>query len=301
MVKLRDLEYLIAIAEHKHFGRAAQSCFVSQPTLSGQVKKLESQLNLTLIERQSKKVMLTPSGEKLVVEARKVLSAAKEFEASAKSLLDPLSGDLHVGSIPTLAAYILPYVQGPLKEDFPNITFYLHESKTKDLLRDLEEGKLDILILPWLDEMDKFARFDLFSEPLVMATHPNHSLAYKNEVKLSDLENQDILSLEDGHCLRDQSLGYCFASGANEDPRFKAASLEILRYMVASEMGITLFPQLATLNLVSNNAVTYIPFENPKPVRQISLVTRQGYSRMEVVEAVVTTIKTSISRVFIDD
>lgn len=297
MVKLRDLEYLVAIAEHKHFGRAAQSCFVSQPTLSGQIMKLEAQLSLTLIERQSKKVILTPAGEKLVVEARKVLSAAQEFETSAKSLLDPFSGDLHVGSIPTLASYILPYVQAPLKDDFPNIIFYLHESKTKDLLKELEEGKLDILILPWLDEMDKFSRFDLFAEPLVMATHPNHALASKKEVALTDLENQDILSLEDGHCLRDQSLGYCFSAGANEDLRFKAASLEILRYMVASEMGITLFPKLATLNLVLNNSVTYIPFEDPKPVRQISLVIRQGYSRMECVRAVVKTIKAAINGV----
>lgn len=184
MIKLRDLEYLAAIAEHKHFGRAAQACFVSQPTLSGQVIKLETQLKLTLVERKNKKVMLTPAGEKLVVEARKVLTAANEFEASAKALLDPFSGDLHIGLIPTLAPYLLPHIISQLNERLPNINFYLYENKTKNLLKELEDGKLDLLILPWLDEMDRFSRYDLFAEPLVLAVSPKHVLACSENVKM---------------------------------------------------------------------------------------------------------------------
>ncbi len=298
MIKLRDLQYLVAIAEHKHFGRAAQACFVSQPTLSGQVMKLEAQLKLTLVERQNKKVMLTPAGETLVVEARKVLTAANEFETSAKALLDPFSGDLHIGLIPTLAPYLLPNIINQLNERLPNINFYLHENKTKKLLKELENGKLDLLILPWLDEMDKFSRYDLFSEPLVLAVSPKHALACSESVKLSDLRSQKILSLEDGHCLRDQAMGYCFTAGATEDQRFKATSLETLRYMVASDMGITLLPQLATLNLGESNALQYIKFAPPEPVRQISLVIRQGYPRMECVRAVVNIIKTATERLF---
>jgi len=298
MIKLRDLEYLAAIAEYKHFGRAAQACFVSQPTLSGQVMKLEAQLNLTLVERQSKKVMLTPAGEKLVVEARKVLTAANEFESSAKALLDPYSGDLHIGLIPTLAPYLLPHIISQLNERLPNINFYLHENKTQTLLKELDEGKLDLLVLPWLDEMHKFSRYDLFAEPLVLAVSPKHALARSEHVKLSDLRNQQVLSLEDGHCLRDQAMGYCFTAGATEDQRFKATSLETLRHMVASDMGITLLPQLATLNLGENNAIQYIKFETPEPVREISLVIRQGYSRMDCIRVVVKTIKTAVDGLF---
>jgi len=298
MIKLRDLEYLAAIAQHKHFGRAAQACFVSQPTLSGQVMKLEAQLGLTLVERQSKKVMLTPAGEKLVVEARKVLTAANEFELSAKALLDPFSGDLHIGLIPTLAPYLLPHIMSHLNERLPNINFYLHENKTQVLLKELDEGKLDLLILPWLEEMDKFSRYDLFAEPLVLAASPKHALARSENVKLSDLRNQQVLSLEDGHCLREQAMGYCFTAGATEDQRFKATSLETLRYMVASDMGITLLPQLATLNLGESNAIHYMKFEKPEPVRQISLVIRQGYSRLECVRAVVKTIKSATGELF---
>ena len=298
MIKLRDLEYLVAIAEYKHFGRAARACFVSQPTLSGQVMKLEAQLNLTLVERHSKKSILTLAGENLVAEARKVLAAANEFELSAKALLDPLSGDLHIGLIPTLAPYLLPHVMSKLNDGLPNINFYLHENKTQILLKELETGKLDLLILPWLDEMDKFSRYDLFIEPLVLAVSPKHDLVNHKQVKLSDLKNQQILSLESGHCLRDQAMGYCFTAGATEDQRFKATSLETLRYMVTSDMGITLLPKLATVNLGKNNRIHYIRFEDPEPTRQISLVVRPGYSRMECARVVEDIIKITVNSVW---
>lgn len=294
MIKIRDLEYLDAIETHRHFGRAAEACYVSQPTLSGQIMKLEEQLGLTLVERQTRKVMLTPAGERLVAEARNVLRAASNFEASAKALLDPLSGDLHVGLIPTLAPYLLPHIMNDLNEKLPNINFYLYEDKTKNLLQSLDDGKLDLIILPWLDEMDKFDRFDLFEEPLVLATSQNHSLSTKSEISLDELKTYEILTLEDGHCLRDQALGFCFTAGAKEDNRFQATSLETLRHMVASNMGITLLPELATKSLDATNTLKYIPFVKPKPNRLISLVLRSGYSRMECIRAVVGSIKTSM-------
>ena len=296
MVKLRDLEYLDAIAQYRHFGKAAEACFVSQPTLSGQIMKLEQQLGLTLVERQTRNVMLTPVGEQLLIEARQVLKAAHHFEASAKALLDPFSGDLHIGLIPTLAPYLLPHIMTALNEKLPHINFYLHENKTKNLLIALDEGKLDIIILPWLDDMEKFEHFDLFAEPFVMAASPDHMLSTKKKVTLNDLKEQAILTLEDGHCLRDQALGYCFSAGAKEDLRFNATSLETLRYMVASNMGITLLPYLATLN-VNASHIRYVEFEAPQPFRQISLLIRPGYSRMECVRSVVTSIRTSMKTV----
>ncbi len=291
MVKLRDLEYLDAIDRFKHFGRAAEACFVSQPTLSGQIMKLEEQLNLQLVERHRRNVMLTPAGEQLVKEARNVLSAAQVFEETARTLLDPLAGDLHMGMIPTLAPYLLPYVMEPLNERLPKVNFYLHEKQTKVLMQELNEGKLDLLILPWLEDMQGVERYDLFEEPLDLAVSPQHSLAKKTEVTFDDLNDQQLLTLEDGHCLRDQALGYCFTAGAKEDHRFQATSLETLRYMVASGIGMTMLPRLATHNLEDTHRIRYIRFKAPEPTRNISLLIRPNYSRMACVREVVSCVR----------
>lgn len=296
MIKLRDLEYLVAIDDHKHFGKAAEACFVSQPTLSGQIMKLEEQLALQLIERHRRGVMLTPAGEALIQKARQVLRAAEDFEATARSLLDPLAGDLHVGLIPTLAPYLLPHIMPGLNRALPDIHFYLHEDKTSNLLQELNSGKLDLLILPYLDEMSYFERYDLFSEELVLTVPGHHPLATKKAAMLQDLQGEQILTLEDGHCLRDQALGYCFTAGAHEDNRFQATSLETLRYMVASGLGITLLPQLATLHQPADSNLVYIPFADPAPNRNISLVIRPNYSRMEAVRAVVSDLRASLSK-----
>ncbi len=293
MIKLRDLQYLDAVDQYKHFGKAAEACFVSQPTLSGQLIKLEEQLGLQLVERHRRNVMLTPAGQQLVKQARQVLSAAEQFEITARTLLDPLAGELHIGLIPTLAPYLLPHIMAGLNQDLPNIGFYLHEDKTPNLLQQLDAGKLDLLILPWLDDMHQFERYDLFEEELVLAVPVNHPLGEKDKVKLSDLKGQQVLTLEDGHCLRDQSLGYCFTAGAKEDHRFQATSLETLRYMVASNMGITMLPELSVTEK-SSAGVRYVTFEQPAPTRQISVVIRPHFSRMECVRAVVKSIRTSM-------
>lgn len=297
MTTLRDLEYLNAIDQHRHFGRAAAACFVSQPTLSGQLMKLEQQLGIQLVERHRRNVMLTPAGEELVKDARKVLQAANEFELAAKALLDPLAGDLHIGLIPTLAPYLLPYIMKNLNQELPKINFFLHENQTSVLLEQLDQGKLDILILPYLDGMAKFESYQLFDEPLMLATPHSHRLADKESLRLTDLHNQKILTLEDGHCLKDQALGYCFAAGADEDPSFQATSLETLRHMVASDMGITMLPALSVKTHQGNDDISYLSFAKPQPYRAISLLIRPNYSRMQCVRAIVANIRQSISPV----
>lgn len=296
MIKLRDLEYLNAIDEHKHFGQAAAACYVSQPTLSGQLMKLEEQLGLQLVERHRRNVMLTPAGEQLVQDARKVLQAANDFEAAAKALLDPLAGDLHVGLIPTLAPYLLPHIMTPLRQTLPNIKFFLHENQTKVLLEQLDSGKLDVLILPYLPEMDKFEAYQLFDEPLMLAMPKEHDLNQQQKLNLSDLQGHDILTLEDGHCLKDQAMGYCFAAGAKEDNSFQATSLETLRHMVASGMGITLLPALAAQGGLASEQIAYREFTPPAPIRGISLVIRPNYSRMECVRKIVATIRQAMAQ-----
>lgn len=295
MIKLRDLEYLTAIEKFKHFGKAADACFVSQPTLSGQLMKLEEQLGLQLVERHRRNVMLTSAGEQLVKEAHKVLQAANQFESCAKALLDPLAGDLHLGLIPTLSPYLLPHIMKGLNVSLPNINFFLHENQTKVLLQQLHEGELDVLVLPYLDEMAKFESYQLFDEALVLAVPAKHHLANKAELSLDDLQGEKILTLADGHCLKDQAMGYCFSAGAKEDNSFQATSLETLRHMVASGMGITLLPELAIKNQIAGDTIRYVKFKTPEPVRGISLVIRPNYSRMECVRSIVASIRESIS------
>ncbi|MGB1906267.1 MAG: DNA-binding transcriptional regulator OxyR [Spongiibacter sp.] len=296
MVKIRDLQYLDAVARHQHFGRAAESCFVSQPTLSGQIMKLEEQLGLMLIERHRKRVMLTPAGEALIARARAVLRAADDFEETAKALSDPLSGSLHLGLIPTVAPYLLPHIMGGLSSDLPNIDFYLHENQTQVLLQQLDEGQLDVVILSWLDSIEHVERYSLFKEALVLTVPLRQPLAKKREATLADLDGQLVLTLEDGHCLRDETLDYCFSAGAREDDRFQATSLETLRYMVASGLGITLMPELAVRSSDIDQGLSYIPFREPPPTREICLLVRPNYSRMECVRAMVASIRQSMAK-----
>lgn len=297
MIKLRDLQYLDAIAKFQHFGKAASFCSVSQPTLSGQILKLEQQLGLTLVERKTRNVMLTAHGEQLIVEARNILAAVNRFEESAKSMLDPFTGELHIGLIPTLAPYLLPHIMAELNTALPNISFILYENKTPNLLRDLDNGKLDALILPWLDSMDNVERYDLFNEPFVLATPTNHKLANIEPARLESLVEHRILTLEDGHCLRDQAMGYCFSAGATEDQSFRATSLETLRFMVAGDRGITLLPKLAVMNRTNDSGIQYVDFEHPQPSRQISLVIRRSYPRTACISRVVASIKRSMSTI----
>jgi len=291
MIKIRDLEYLDALEIYRHFGKAADACHVSQPTLSGQVMKLEEQLGITLIERHPRRIMLTPAGEQLLAKARRVLNAARELEMTAKSLGDPLSGELHLGFIPTLAPYLLPKIMPSLIGDLPKIEFFLHENKTHELLEMLDTGKLDALVLPWLDEMQSYEAYELFSEEFVLAVSKKHVLANRKRVKLEYLQGHKVLTLEDGHCLRDQALGYCFSAGADEDKRFQATSLETLRYMVAANIGITLMPKLAVMDKPDDPDLQYISFQQPAPTRKIVLLVRQNYTRLACVRELVAIIR----------
>ena len=294
MIKIRDLEYLDAIEKYRHFGKAAEACHVSQPTLSGQIMKLEEQLGVSLIERHPRNIMLTPAGEQLLGKARRVLMAARELEMTAKTLGDPLAGEFHLGLIPTLAPYLLPLIMPQLIRKLPDLQMFLHEQKTADLLKLLDDGTLDALVLPWLDDMRAFQAYDLFEEKFVLAVSAKHELADRKRVKLDYLEGHKVLTLEDGHCLRDQALGYCFSAGADEDKRFQATSLETLRYMVAANMGITLLPELAVRNRDDNSNLRYIDFQSPAPSRRIVLLVRQNYTRLECVRQIVATIRECI-------
>ena len=233
-MNLRDLEYLVALEEEKHFRKAAERCFVSQPTLSGQLRKLEDELGVILIERTSRKVLFTPAGDAMARQARKVLKEVRELKSIGQHFAEPMSGEIHIGFIPTVGPYLLPHIIQDLREHFPKLEFYLYEEQTQVLLKRLEEGELDCLVLAELEGMDGFGSIPLYQEPMWLAVPQHHPEASARAVPLGNLKGKKLLMLADGHCLRDQAMGFCFAGGIGEGQRFKGTSLETLRNMVAA-------------------------------------------------------------------
>ncbi|WP_028869286.1 DNA-binding transcriptional regulator OxyR [Psychromonas arctica] len=278
-MNFRDLEYLIALEELKHFRKAAEKCFVSQPTLSGQIKKLEEELNVQLMERSSRKVIFTPAGIDIVAKAKTILLEAKSLKEIAKSHNEPMRGTLHIGLIPTVAPYLLPLIIPVMKETFPDLELYLHENQTEVLLKQLEEGELDCLMLALLPGMEHLNQLNLYDEPLELALSDKHAWSNNRVINLQELSGEHVLMLADGHCLRDQAMGFCFAAGAIEDNSFKATSLETLRHMISAENGLTLLPQLAIPLNRYQSGVKYIPFEAPIPMRTITLLSRKNSAR----------------------
>lgn len=278
-MNFRDLNYLIALEELRHFRKAAEHCFVSQPTLSGQLRKLEEELGIQLVERSSRNVIFTNAGLDIVAKAKVILLEKRELEEIATSHQSPMKGCLHIGLIPTVAPYLLPVIISTIKSSFPELTLYLYEKQTSILLKELDNGVLDCIILPVLPEMQTQLQYPLYSEPLELAIPDSHPWRNEETISISKLHGQNLLMLEDGHCLRDQAMGYCFAAGAVEDHSFKATSLETLRHMVSAGSGLTVFPKLAIPTSRNQNGVLYLPFEPPQPTREIALLCRQNNAR----------------------
>lgn len=279
-MNLRDLAYLVALAELRHFGKAAQACHVSQPTLSTQIKKLEDELGVVLIERAPRKVMLTAAGKDAAQRARRVLAEVEELKAAAQRRANPEAGRLRLGAFPTLAPYLLPHVVPELHAHFPRLELLLTEEKSDLLLQRLRDGQLDaaLLALPVHDE-SLHAQL-LFEEPFLLAAPAGHPLTRRTTLTVDDLNHASLLLLEDGHCLRDQALDVCRLSGADEKSGFRATSLETLRQMVAAGVGITLLPQLAVTAPVPPSAdIALVPFRAPPPHRRIAMVWRRSTAR----------------------
>lgn len=275
-MNIRDLEYLVALSEHKHFRKAAEACSVSQPTLSGQIRKLEGELGVSLLERTSRRVLFTNAGLNLVAQAQKVLLEVKLLTELASQQGESMAGPLHIGFIPTVGPYLLPLIIPVLKEAFPQLELFLYEAQTHQLVHQLEAGKLDCLILAAVKETEHFIELPLFDEPMVVAVPEDHPWAEKMALDMASLHGETLLMLGDGHCLRDQAMGFCFAVGAKEDGRFKATSLETLRNMVAAGSGITLLPKLATPKAHRRDGISYIQAYDPIPTRLITFAYRPG-------------------------
>ena len=275
-MNIRDLEYLIALSEYKHFRRAADACAVSQPTLSGQIRKLEEELGIILLERTSRKVLFTQSGLLLVEQAKTILREVKLLKEMASNQGKEMTGPLHIGVIPTIGPYLLPYIMPVLKQDFPELELFLYEAQTSQLVDQLEAGRLDCAIVAAVEETNTFIEVPICDEKMLLAVPEQHPWAKQPYIDISLLKNKEIMLLDDVHCLRDQTLNYCYALGAKENAHFQATSLETLRNMVAANAGITLIPQLAVLNEGSRQGIKYIQCSNPEPKRKIILIYRPG-------------------------
>lgn len=276
-MNLRAVHYLVTLADVRHFSKAAELCHVSQPTLSTQIRKLEEELDVQLVERSPRKVMLTEVGEEIVERARAMLADADAIRAIARRSKDPHSGTVRIGIFPTLAPYFLPHVVPEIRARFPRLTLRLFEEKTEDVINMLRQGRLDAGLLALPIESEQLATRVLFEEPFVLAVPESHALSASKTITLEDLEQEELLLLEDGHCLREQALEVCQLSGAHEKLDFHATSMETLRQMVAAGTGITLMPVMAVKPPVAHtdNLITR-PFTQPGPKRTIALVWRKS-------------------------
>lgn len=286
-LKLKDLRYLVAVAETRHFGQAAARCFVSQPTLSAQIKKLEDYLGVQLIERHPRRIALTEAGTQVVARARRIIEASDEIVALAETRRDPLAGRLRMALLPTVGPYLLPLVAARIRRKLPRLELLLYEYQTGPLLDHLQAGEIDVGVLALPVPADGLVERRLYDEPFTVAVPEQHELASRRTVKPADLNGETLLLLEDGHCLREQALDICARIDAREKQDFRATSLETLRQMVASGSGITLLPLLASSGAYGNaRGLVTVPFAAPVPVRHIGALWRKTSARGPAIEAV---------------
>lgn len=287
---LTELRYIVAVARERHFGRAADACFVSQPTLSVAIKKLEEELDVRLFERGASEVTVTPLGEEIVRQAQAVIEQAAAIKEIARRGKDPLAGPLRLGVIYTIGPYLLPALVRRAIDDYPQMPLMLQENFTVRLLEMLRTGELDCAILAEPFPDSGLAIAPLYDEPFMVAVPSTHSLARRRSISAPELKKETMLLLGTGHCFRDQVLEVCpefarFSSDAEGIRKsFEGSSLETIKYMVASGMGVTVVP-LMSVPGGKQPHVTYIPFKAPAPTRRVVLAWRRTFTRYEAIAA----------------
>jgi LysR family hydrogen peroxide-inducible transcriptional activator len=277
---LQQLRFLCALAERCHFGRAAERCSVTQSTLSGGIKELEARLGVTLFERNHRHVMLTPLGKEIAARAQRLLVDAEELVEVARNAQEPLSGPLRFGVIPTVGPYVLPALMPHLITALPNLKLYVREDQTAVLLDKLAAGELDVLLVANPYELGDVETMAIAEDPLVVAMPRNHPLCHRNEIARDDLAREQLLLMEDGHCLRSHSLQACRIVDPLHNEVFQATSLRTLVQMVAAGLGITLMPQIAVASELASTRHVVIRLLSPdNPFRTLVLAWRQTSSR----------------------
>jgi LysR family transcriptional regulator, hydrogen peroxide-inducible genes activator len=288
---LRQLQYVVAVADALSFRKAAERCHVSQPSLSAQLAQLEEALGVRLFERDRRRVLLTAAGKDLVDRARRLLVDVDDFLAAAKRAGDPLAGELRVGVIPTISPYLLPSITPALRAAYPRLVMRWLEDKTEVLVRNLDAGQIDAALLALEADLGDVESEVVAVDPFVLVSRPDDPLVVKSKpVTLSELGEADVLLLDDGHCLREQALAVC-SRGQARELEFRATSLSTLVHMVAGGAGVTLLPELAVAFEVERAGLRARPFARPAPHRTIALVWRKRSPMREALKNIATTIR----------
>lgn len=293
-MNLRDLKYLIAVAETRHFGKAAERCFVSQPTLSSQIKKLEEQLGIVIFERTNRSVEITSAGEEIIGHARKCIEHADVIVQTAKIHQDPLAGQLRIGAIPTLSPYLIPLIFQPLKKNYPQLHPIFSDEVTRMLESRLDNHEIDVAVLATPVTDKSFEEIPLFDEPFWLIHPPQHALYTKDEITAEDLRSVDMLLLSDEHCLSGQIIEVCRLDQQpkqREMDELRAFGLETLIQFVSTGLGCTLVPALAVHGgRMTGSGVIARKIDVPDACRQIRLIYRRNFPRKKAIHALADTI-----------
>jgi LysR family hydrogen peroxide-inducible transcriptional activator len=285
---LTQLEYIMAVDKEKHFGRAAKHCHVSQPSLSAQVQKVEQELDIIIFDRSKKPVMVTEKGEKIINQARVIINEHKKLFDISK-FGQEISGNFHLGVIPTLSSYIIPLFIESFSKKYPKVNLTISEYKTEDIIKKLEDDSLDggLLITPLKN--NQIIERSLFFEPFYAFVSKDHPLQKKSSLKEKDLTENSIWLLNEGHCFRNQVLNLCGIPNQNKvlnNVNFESGNLETLKNLIRKGNGYTLLPHLATLNLsIKEQNNNIIPFQKPIPTREVSLVHSRSFLKEEIINA----------------
>ena len=290
---LTELKYIVAVAREKHFGHAAEACFVAQPTLSVAIKKLEDELGVPIFERGGSEISMTPLGAQIVAQAERVLEQTAAIREIAKQNKDPLTGQLRLGVIYTVAPYLLPQLVRNMIERVPQMPLVLQENFTVKLVEMLRQGELDAAIMAQPFPQQGLLVQPLYDEPFVVAMPSHHPWATRERISSTDLKNETMLLLGNGHCFRDQVLEVCpemarFSTTGDGIARtFEGSSLETIRHMVASGIGITVLPKASVPDMQARDGLLrYVPFEDPVPSRRVVVAWRKSFTRRPAIEAV---------------
>ena len=293
---LRQLQYVVAVADALSFRKAAERCGVSQPSLSAQLLQVEDSLGVRLFERNRRRVLVTPAGQEVVARAQRVLVVADDVVVAARRATDPLDGTLRIGVIPTVAPYLLPSLARTFRAAHPHLTTMWIEDKTESLVAALDRGGIDAALFALEADIGDVDHERIAVDPFVLAARPDHPLVVKRgALRPKDLEDAPVLLLDDGHCLRDQALSFCKSTKANE-LAFRATSLATLSHMVAGGAGITLLPRIAVATEAARAGLGVRAFVAPSPRRTLILAWRRGSPLAAALRRLARTVRTAVAK-----
>lgn len=281
-LSLKQLRYISAVADHKHFSKAAEACHVTQSTLSAAIQELESQLGVVIFERNKKNVLITPLGERLVQQARVVLGGVEDFVSLAKFHDEALSGEIRLGVIPTIGPFLLPHLLADLRAQYPKLKLYLKEELSAQLFQQLQQGQLDLIILAFPYPLPEMETVKLFSDDFLLCLPPGHKMEKLSHVRQQQLRGEKLLLLEEGHCLRDHALEACKLESADTNLVYQGTSLHTLVQMVANGLGVTLLPDIAVkADIVGDTRLQLKEFSSENVSREIGMAWRKSDPRRE--------------------